>query len=94
MTAPPQLTLRLPRLLAQFCDGETALPVAGADVRAALDDAMGRHPLLRRHLLDEGDRVREHVHVFLNETDVRQDLAAATRDGDEIYVLQAMSGGR
>jgi hypothetical protein len=37
--------------------------------------------------------VREHVHVFLNETDVRQDLAAATRDGDEIYVLQAMSGG-
>ena len=33
------------------------------------------------------------MHLFLNETDVRDDLSAATREGDQIYVLQAMSGG-
>ncbi len=93
MTDVPRLTLRLPRLLAPFCDDQTALEVSGADVRTALVDAMERHPLLRTHLLDERGLVREHVHVFLNDADVRQDLGAATRDGDELYVLQAMSGG-
>jgi len=29
----------------------------------------------------------------LDETDVREDLSAATHEADEIYVLQAMSGG-
>jgi molybdopterin synthase sulfur carrier subunit len=88
-----RLKLRVPHLLAPFCDGETSLQVSGGDVRAALEDAITRHPLLRTHLLDERGRVREHIHLFLNETDVRDDLDAATRDGDELYVLQAMSGG-
>lgn len=89
----PRLTLSVPRMLAPFCDGQTNLPVTGGDVRSALEDAIARHPLLRTHVLDERGEVREHVHLFLNETDVRDDLAAATRDGDEIYVLQAVSGG-
>lgn len=89
----PRMTLSVPRMLAQFCGGQTRLPVSGADVGSALEDAMARHPLLRTHVLNERGEVREHVHLFLNETDVREDLRAATRDGDEIYVLQAMSGG-
>ena len=54
---------------------------------------MARHALLRIDVLNERGEVREHVHLFRNETDVREDLSAATREGDEIYVLQAMSGG-
>ena len=88
----PRLTLSVPRMLAPL-DGQTKLPVTGGDVRSALEDAITRHPLLRTHVLDERGAVREHVHLFLNETDVRDDLAATTREGDEIYVLQAMSGG-
>lgn len=89
----PRMTLTVPRMLAAFCGGQTRLPVNGADVRSALEDAIARHPLLRTHVLNERGEVREHVHLFLNETDVREDLSAATREGDEIYVLQAMSGG-
>lgn len=88
------LWLRLPRLLAQFCAGESRLGVEGSDVRSALDDAIRRHPLLGTHLFEEDGRVRPHLHVFLNDTDVREDLGALTHDGDEIAVLQAMSGGR
>jgi len=89
----PRMTLTVPRMLAPFCDGQTRLSVSGTDVRSALDDAMARHPLLRTHVLNERGEVREHVHLFLNETDVREDLSATTREGDELYVLQAMSGG-
>lgn len=87
------ITLKVPRMLAAFCDGQTRLAVSGTDVRSALEDAMARHHMLRIHVLNERGEVREHVHLFLNETDVREDLSAATREGDEIYVLQAMSGG-
>lgn len=89
----PRMTLTVPHMLAAFCGGQARLPVNGADVRSALEDAIARHPLLRTHVLNERGEVREHVHLFLNETDVREDLSAATREGDEIYVLQAMSGG-
>lgn len=88
------VVLRVPPALAQFCAGERALKVAGATVDGALRDATTRHPLLRAQLLDEGGRVREHLHLFLNDTDVRQDLDTVLREGDELTVLRAMSGGR
>jgi molybdopterin converting factor small subunit len=87
------VTLRLPPTLAQFCDGERILAVEGATVREALATAASDHPLLRAQLLDERGRVREHLHLFLNETDVRRDLDTPVSGGDELIVLRAMSGG-
>ena len=87
------VVLRVPPTLAQFCAGERVLKVAGATVDDALGDATARHPLLRVQLLDEGGRVREHLHLFLNDTDVRRDLDTVLREGDELTVLRAMSGG-
>jgi molybdopterin converting factor small subunit len=87
------VVLRVPPTLAQFCAGERALSVSGATVDEALLDATARHPLLRVQLLDEGGRVREHLHLFLNDTDVRRDLDTVLREGDELTVLRAMSGG-
>ncbi|HYZ00961.1 MAG TPA: MoaD/ThiS family protein [Candidatus Binatia bacterium] len=87
------VVLRVPPTLAQFCAGERVLTVSGATVDEALGDATTRHPLLRVQLLDEGGRVREHLHLFLNDTDVRRDLDTALREGDELTVLRAMSGG-
>jgi sulfur-carrier protein len=88
------VVLRVPPTLAQFCAGERVLMVSGATVASALGDATTRHPLLRAQLLDEGGRVREHLHLFLNDTDVRRDLDTVLREGDELTVLRAMSGGR
>ena len=87
------VVLRVPPTLAQFCAGERVLSVSGAAVDDALGDATSRHPLLRTQLLDEGGRVREHLHLFLNDTDVRRDLDTVLREGDELTVLRAMSGG-
>jgi molybdopterin synthase sulfur carrier subunit len=85
--------LRLPSMLASAAGGSTRIQVSGATARAALDDAFARHPLLRTHLLDEDGRVREHVHLFLNEDDIRERLSAELRAGDQLVVLQQMSGG-
>ena len=43
-------------------------------------------------LIDEQNRIRPHVNVFLGEQSVR-DLDAAVSAGSEIYIVGALSGG-
>jgi sulfur-carrier protein len=88
-----RVAVRVPRSLASSYGGERSLEVEGGTVREALADAIRLNPLLGTHLFAEDGSVREHLHVFLNEDDVRSALDSATREGDEIVILQAMSGG-
>ena len=80
-------------MLGQFAAGETDFEVEAVTVREALQAVMSRHVLVGQHILTESGGVREHLHVFLNEEDVRNALDTAVVEGDEVYVLQAMSGG-
>ena len=69
--------------------------VDGATLREALDDYFHRRPRVRGYVLDDQGGVRKHVAIFINEqliTD-RQRLTDPLRDGDRIYVMQALSGG-
>lgn len=61
----------------------------------ALHDLVERYPLLRVHLYDEDDAVRQHVHLFYNDQNTRwlESLAIPLEPGDTITVLQAVSGG-
>jgi molybdopterin converting factor small subunit len=88
-----RVELVMPGTLAQFCAGSRSLKLSAATVREALEDAARLHPLLRSHLLDERGCVREHLHLFRNWDDVRDDLDTSLEDGDQLYVLRAMSGG-
>jgi molybdopterin synthase sulfur carrier subunit len=63
----------------------------GATVADALDAVFSRHPRLRSYVLDDQSRLRRHVVVYLNNQ--KTELAAALRSGDELYVMQALSGG-
>jgi MoaD family protein len=63
------------------------------DVIAQLDS---KFPDIRDRILDEHDRTRPYVNIFVNERDVR-DLdggATKTKDGDVIYILPSVAGGK
>jgi molybdopterin converting factor small subunit len=60
-----------------------------ADVLAELDR---RYPGIRFRIVDEQDRMRPHMRFFVNGEQVF-DLAAALRPGDEVQIVQALSGG-
>lgn len=68
-------------------DGETVTQVV-----AALDQ---RYPGLAGYLLDDRGALREHVNIFVNEELIRdrQTLSDALGTNDQVYVLQALSGG-
>lgn len=84
-------TVRLPRILSDAVNSDTRLEADGSNVSAAFADLFRRQPGLRTHLLDETGMIRPHVSVFVNGS--QADLDTEVRDGSEIRVLHAVSGG-
>lgn len=66
------------------CSGDTL----GA-VLLALDE---RFPGLRFRIVDEQDRIRQHIHIFINK-EMTQGLHQPVTDADEIRIIGALSGG-
>jgi molybdopterin converting factor small subunit len=52
-------------------------------------------PALRDRILDEHDKTRPYVNIFLNEENIRdlQSEKTKVRDGDEVYILPSVAGG-
>lgn len=69
--------------------------VEAATVREALDSVFFDAPRLRSYILDEQGALRKHVHVFVSGRLVkdRNSLSDPVEPHDEIYVMQALSGG-
>ncbi len=94
MAGAPEVTLVLPRMLAEVL-GEEVLRVRGATVAEALESAYARIPVLRHHLCEDTGAFRTHVLCVHNGVSTRESggLGRRLRDGDEIRILQAISGG-
>jgi molybdopterin converting factor small subunit len=83
-------TLILPRVL-QEAVGSIRIQVEGRTVGDAMEDAYRRVPALRDHLCDDGGRFRAHVLCF--HEGERRPMTTKLKDGDEISIFQAISGG-
>ena len=68
-----------------------AVDADGRTVAEVLDAVFADHPRLRSYVLDDQAQLRRHVVVYLNNQ--KTELRAALKDGDELYVMQALSGG-
>ncbi|HXU59960.1 MAG TPA: MoaD/ThiS family protein [Verrucomicrobiae bacterium] len=67
------------------------LQAEGETVAEALAAAFAGNPRLRGYVLDDQSRLRRHVVLYLNGRQAK--LEAPLAEGDEIYVMQALSGG-
>jgi sulfur-carrier protein len=88
-------TVHLPAALADHAAGNRKVDVAGATVDRLLD-ALGRaHPGVGRRVLDDRGELRRHVNVFVNGESIRYlaGLDTPVGDGDEVWILPAVSGG-
>ena len=67
----------------------------GPSVRAVLDHVFAGHPRLRYYVLDDQDRVRRHVAIYVNGDRIadRDRLTDPVGEDDEVFVFQALSGG-
>lgn len=69
--------------------------VEGATLREALGAVFADRPQLRGYVLDDQGALRRHVAVYINGEPAvdRVRLSDPVDPHDEIYVLQALSGG-
>ncbi len=67
----------------------------GETVRAVLNVVFAGNPKLRTYILDDQDRVRQHVHIYINNERIQDTVTLGDRigAGDELFVFQALSGG-
>ena len=64
----------------------------GATVGAVLAELDRRYSGIRFRIVDEQDRIRRHIRLFVNGEQVR-DLAQPLGAADELVIVQALSGG-
>jgi molybdopterin converting factor small subunit len=64
----------------------------GATLAAVLADLDRSYPGIRFRMVDEQDRIRRHIRIFVNGDQV-YDLAQPLAATDEVVIVQALSGG-
>ena len=81
----------IPSALRSYTEQSTA-EASGATLAEVLADLDRRYTGIRFRMIDEQDRIRRHIRIFVNGTQVR-DLAQPLDAADEVVIVQALSGG-
>jgi len=95
LTRAVTISIHVPGVLRKYCAGASELSLAASSVRAALEVLEQRYPDLHRCVCDETGKVRRHVNLFVNTSNVRdgEGLDTALASGDVVTILPAVSGG-
>lgn len=86
------ISVLIPSQLTAYTDGATRVAAAGATVDDVLSDLDRRFPGLRFRVVDEQDRIRKHMRVFVGQEETRA-VSRPLADGDELLIFGALSGG-
>jgi molybdopterin converting factor small subunit len=81
----------IPSALRSYTErGETE--ASGATLAVLLVDLERQYPGIRFRMIDEQDRIRRHIRIFVNGEQVRA-LSQPLNATDEVIIVQALSGG-
>jgi sulfur-carrier protein len=84
--------VRIPTPLRSYTANQTTVEATGDTVGDVLFDLDRQFPGIRFRVVDEQGRLRQHMRVFVND-DFDRNLARVLVDGDELTLMQALSGG-
>ena len=72
--------------------GAAHVQAEGSTLGTLLADLERRYPGIRFRMVDEQDRIRRHMRVFVNGDQVF-DLSRPLEPSDEVIIVQALTGG-
>ncbi len=81
--------------LVRLFPGLREVELSADTVAELINELEALHPRLSSYLVDEHGSLRTHVNIFIGEVRVRDRaaLSDALRAGDEVFIVQALSGG-
>lgn len=86
------MRVQIPTPLRSYTAGEKSVDADGATIDELLADLDRRWPGLRFRVVDEQGRLRPHMRIFVNRS-IESELSTPLSDGDEVVLMQALSGG-
>ena len=72
--------------------GADEVEASGATLGELLADLDTRYPGIRFRMIDEQEQIRKHMRIFINSDPVKN-LSHRIAPGDEVCIVQALSGG-
>jgi molybdopterin converting factor small subunit len=72
--------------------GRAQVDASGPTLAALLGDLERQYPGIRFRMVDEQDRIRRHMRVFVNGDQVFE-LSRLLSPSDEVIIVQALTGG-
>ncbi len=82
----------IPTPLRSYTEQAAIVEAEGSTVGELLVDLDRRYPGIRFRMIDEQDDIRQHVKIFINRERIAA-LEEPLEPGDEVQILQALSGG-
>ena len=83
----------IPNPLLSYTNQARAVEARGATLDELTRDLDRQFPGLRFRIIDEHQRVRRHIKLFVNRDQADDNLATPIAPGDEIMIVAALSGG-
>jgi molybdopterin synthase sulfur carrier subunit len=78
-----------------FPDLHNDHPISADTVATLIHTLEQQHPGFASYIVDERGRLRQHVNVFVGQSLIhdRETLSDPLQADDEVYIMQALSGG-
>jgi molybdopterin converting factor small subunit len=83
----------IPNPLLSYTHDRRAVEASGATLDELTRDLDRQFPGIRFRIIDEHQRVRRHIKLFVNRDQADGDLGTPLEAGDEIMIVAALSGG-
>lgn len=86
------ISVLIPSQLIAYTGGATRVEAQGDTVGRALDDLDRRFPGLKFRVIDEQDRIRRHMRIFVGQTEAKT-VSVSLSENAELLIFGALSGG-
>jgi molybdopterin converting factor small subunit len=85
-------TVKIASPLRSYTNGDARVNAEGATVNDVLANLEHRFPGMRFRMIDEQNRIRKHIRLFVNTREVKG-LNEPVQSADTVHLICALSGG-
>ena len=89
------VTVRVPTPLQRLAAGAKSVRADGGSVASVIEDLERQYPGFKDRLCEDDGSLRRFINIYVNGEDIRysQGIDTAVKDGDELSIIPAVSGG-
>lgn len=85
----------IPTPLRKFTDNQSSFETSGSTIKEAVAELVNVHKSLRQHLLDDDEKIRSFIRIYLGEDDINSlDKENSVVEANSIIsIVPAIAGG-